>query len=94
MYIVVHDHRTSSGKLRLLSCNVCKEIPVDIFDENTISATVFTKVQPAVDYIDSLYENSKVTSDQRESMISNLYDQLGNYMVGRPYRMWCIEHEY
>lgn len=94
MYIVIHEFKTRSGKMRLLSCNLCKEIPVATFDEHTINAVIFTQVQPAVDYIDSLYENSKVTQMQRESMISNLYEQLGNYMVGRPYKMWCIEHEY
>lgn len=80
--------------MRLISCNLCKEVPVERFDENTLSATVFTQVQPAVDYIDSLYENSKVTYEQRESMIFSIYEQLGNYMVGRPYKRWCIEHEY
>lgn len=94
MYIVIHDYRTSSGNMRLMSCSLCKEIPIAAFDEHTISATVFTQVQPAVDYIDSLYENSKVTYEQRESMIFSIYEQLGNYMVGRPYKMWCIEHEY
>lgn len=74
-----------------MSCNLCREIPIAAFDEHTISATVFTQVQPAVDYIDSLYENSKVTQEQRESMINNLYEQLGSYMIGRPYRVWCIE---
>lgn len=91
MYIVIHDHKTRSGKMRLISCNVCKEVPIETFDEHTITATIFTKVQPAVDYIDSLYENSKVTQEQRESMINNLYEQLGSYMIGRPYRVWCIE---
>lgn len=96
MYIVIHDYRTPGGKMRLISCNLYKEVPVECFDENTLSATVFTQVQPAVDYIDSLYENSKVTYEQRESMIFSIYEQLGNYMVGRPYKMWCIEceHEY
>ena len=94
MYIVIHDYRAPGGKRRLISCNLCKEVPVECFDENTLSATVFTQVQPAVDYIDSLYENSKVTYEQRESMIFSIYEQLGNYMVGRPYKMWCIEHEY
>lgn len=79
--------------MRLISCNLCKEVPVECFDENTLSVVIFTQVQPAVDYIDNLYEISKVTADQRESMINNLYDQLGNYMVGRPYKIWCIENE-
>ena len=77
--------------MRLISCNLCKEVPVECFDENTLSATVFTQVQPAVDYIDHLYEISRITQDQRESMIQNLYDQLGEYIVGRPYRIWCID---
>lgn len=80
--------------MRLISCNLCKEVPTECFDENTLSATVFTQVQPAVDYIDHLWSNSKITADQHESMIQNIYDQLANYMVGRPYKMWCIEHEY
>lgn len=91
MYIVIHDYRTSSGNTRLMSCNLCKEIPIAAFDEYTISATVFTQVQPATDYIDHLYEISRITQDQRESMIQNLYDQLGEYIVGRPYRIWCID---
>lgn len=94
MYIVIHDYRTPGGKMRLISCSLCKEVPVECFDENTLSATVFTQVQPAVDYIDHLWANSKITADQHESMIQNIYDQLANYMVGRPYKMWCIEHEY
>lgn len=73
--------------MRLISCNLCKEVPVECFDENTLSATVFTQVQPATDYIDHLYEISRITQDQRESMIQNLYDQLGEYIVGRPYRI-------
>lgn len=91
MFIVIHDHRARSGKMRLISCNLCKEIPIESFDEHTLSVVIFTQVQPAVDYIDNLYETSKVTADQRESMINNLYDQLGNYMVGCPYKIWCIE---
>ena len=91
MYIVIHDYRTSSGNMRLMSCNLCKEIPIAAFDENTLSATVFTQVQPAVDYIDHLWSNSKITTDQHESMIQNIYDQLANYMVGRPYKIWAIE---
>ena len=91
MYIVIHDYRTPGGKIRLISCNLCKEVPVECFDENTLSATVFTQVQPAVDYIDHLWSNSKITADQHESMIQNIYDQLANYMVGRPYKIWAIE---
>lgn len=94
MYIVIHDYRTPGGKMRLISCNLCKEVPVESFDENTLSATVFTQVQSAVDYIDSLYENSKVTYEQRERMIFSIYEQLGNYMIDRSYKMGCIEHEY
>lgn len=90
MFIVIHERYTISH-IRLISCNLCKEIPVDAFNEHTISATVFTQVQPAVDYIDHLWANSKITADQHESMIQNIYDQLANYMVGCPYKIWAIE---
>lgn len=91
MFIIIHDFKTHNNRMRMISCKVCKEIPIEAFDENTLSATVFTKVQPAVDYIDSLYENSKVTSEQRESMVDSLYDQLGNHLVGYPTNTWYIE---
>lgn len=91
MFIVIHDFKSRSHTMRFVSCNLCKEIPVKAFDENTISAVIFTQVQPAVDYIDNLYETSKITEEQRENMIQNIYDQLGEYMVGRPYKLWCIE---
>lgn len=90
MYIVIHEYVTPKRIYNIISCNLCKEIPIATFDENTVKAVVFTQVQPAVDYIDMLYENSRVTSEQRESMINGLYDQLGNYMVGRPCKMWAV----
>lgn len=92
MFIIIHDFKThNNNRMRMISCKVCKEIPIEAFDEHTISAAIFTKVQPAVDYIDSLYENSKVTSEQRESMVDSLYDQLGNHLVGYPTNTWYIE---
>lgn len=93
MYVIIHTFQTTLGS-KGTTISVCKTIPVELYDENTLSVVVFTKTQAAVDYIDSLYENSKVTYKQRESMIFSIYEQLGNYMVGRPYKMWCIKHEY
>lgn len=90
MYIVIHERK--SPTIRTISCNLFKEIPIASFDDHTVSAVIFTNLQPAIDYIDNLYDNSKITQMQHDSMIDNLcYEQFANAMVGRPPKTWCVE---
>lgn len=79
MYIIIHTFQTCLGN-KVTTLMVRKTVPVEFFDENTLSVIVFTKEQAAADYFDMLYENSKITQGDRNDYIDILHNQVEDYL--------------
>lgn len=81
MYVIIHTFQTTLGS-KGTTISVRKTIPIELYDENTLSVVVFTKVQAAVDYLNMLRDNSKVSYGKYTELLNALEKETKQYLCG------------
>lgn len=81
MYVIIHTFQTILGS-KGTTISVRKTIPIELYDENTLSVVVFTKVQAAVDYLNMLRDNSKVSYGKYTELLNDLEKENEQYLCG------------
>lgn len=79
MYVIIHTFQTILGS-KGITISVRKTIPIELYDENTLSVIVFTKVQAAVDYLNMLRDNSKVSYGKYTELLDALEKENEQYL--------------
>lgn len=79
MYVIIHTFQTTLGS-KGTTISVRKTIPIELYDENTLSVVVFTKVQAAVDYLNMLRDNSKVSYGKYTELLDALEKENEQYL--------------
>lgn len=79
MYVIIHTFQTTLGS-KGTTISVRKTIPIELYDENTLSVVVFTKVQAAVDYLNMLRDNSKVSYGKYAELLNTLEKETEQYL--------------
>ena len=79
MYVIIHTFQTTLG-IKGTTISVRKTIPIELYDENTLSVVVFTKVQSAVDYLNMLQDNSKVSYGKYTELLKALEKETEQYL--------------
>lgn len=79
MYVIIHTFQTILGS-KGTTISVRKTIPIELYDENTMSVVVFTKVQAAVDYLNMLRDNSKVSYGKYTELLNALEKENEQYL--------------
>lgn len=79
MYVIIHTFQTTLGS-KGTTISVRKTIPSELYDENTLSVVVFTKVQAAVDYLNMLRDNSKVSYGKYTELLNALEKETEQYL--------------
>ena len=79
MYVIIHTFQTTLGS-KGTTISVRKTIPIELYDENTLSVVVFTKVQSAVDYLNMLRDNSKVSYGKYTELLNALEKETEQYL--------------
>lgn len=79
MYVIIHTFQTTLGS-KGTTISVRKTIPIELYDENTLSVVVFTKVQAAVDYLNMLRDNSKVSYGKYTELLNDLEKEIEQYL--------------
>lgn len=79
MYVIIHTFQTILGS-KGITISVRKTIPIELYDENTLSVIVFTKVQAAVDYLNMLRDNSKVSYGKYTELLNALEKENEQYL--------------
>lgn len=79
MYVIIHTFQTTLGS-KGTTISVRKTIPIELYDENTLSVVVFTKVQAAVDYLNMLRDNSKVSYGKYTELLNALEKETEQYL--------------
>lgn len=79
MYVIIHTFQTTLGS-KGTTISVRKTIPIELYDENTLSVIVFTKVQAAVDYLNMLRDNSKVSYGKYTELLNALEKETEQYL--------------
>lgn len=79
MYVIVHTFQTTLGS-KETTISVRKTIPIELYDENTLSVVVFTKTQAAVDYLNMLRDNSKVSYGKYTELLNALEKETEQYL--------------
>lgn len=79
MYVIIHTFQTTLGS-KGTTISVRKTIPIEFYDENTLSVVVFTKVQAAVDYLNMLRDNSKVSYGKYTELLNALEKETEQYL--------------
>lgn len=79
MYVIIHTFQTTLGS-KGITISVRKTIPIELYDENTLSVIVFTKVQAAVDYLNMLRDNSKVSYGKYTELLNALEKENEQYL--------------
>lgn len=81
MYVIIHTFQTKLGS-KGTTISVRKTIPIELYDENTLSVVVFTKVQAAVDYLNMLRDNSKLSYGKYTELLNDLEKKAEQYLCG------------
>lgn len=81
MYVIIHTFQTTLGS-KGTTISVRKTIPIELYDENTLSVVVFTKVQAAVDYLNMLRDNSKLSYGKYTELLNDLEKENEQYLCG------------
>lgn len=79
MYVIIHTFQTTLGS-KGTTINVRKTIPIELYDENTLSVVVFTKTQAAVDYLNMLRDNSKLSYGKYTELLNALEKETEQYL--------------
>lgn len=79
MYVIIHTFQTTLGS-KGTTISVCKTIPIELYDENTLSVVVFTKTQAAVDYLNMLRDNSKLSYGKYTELLNALEKETELYL--------------
>lgn len=79
MYVIIHTFQTTLGS-KGTTISVRKTIPIELYDENTLSVVVFTKTQAAVDYLNMLRDNSKVSYGKYTELLNALEKETEQYL--------------
>ena len=79
MYVIIHTFQTTLGS-KGTTISARKTIPIELYDENTLSVVVFTKVQAAVDYLNMLRDNSKVSYGKYTELLNALEKENEQYL--------------
>lgn len=79
MYVIIHTFQTNLGS-KGTTISVRKTIPIELYDENTLSVVVFTKVQAAVDYLNMLRDNSKLSYGKYTELLNTLEKETEQYL--------------
>lgn len=79
MYVIIHTFQTTLGS-KGTTISVRKTIPIELYDENTLSVVVFTKVQAAVDYLNMLRDNSKLSYGKYAELLNTLEKETEQYL--------------
>lgn len=79
MYVIIHTFQTILGS-KGTTISVRKTIPIELYDENTLSVVVFTKVQAAVDYLNMLRDNSKLSYGKYAELLNTLEKETEQYL--------------
>lgn len=79
MYVIIHTFQTNLGSKRT-TISVRKTIPIELYDENTLSVVVFTKAQSAVDYLNMLRDNSKLSYGKHTELLNALEKETEQYL--------------
>lgn len=80
MYVIIHTFQTNLGS-KGTTISVRKTIPIELYDENTLSVVViFTKVQAAVDYLNMLRDNSKLSYGKYAELLNALEKETEQYL--------------
>lgn len=79
MYVIIHTFQTNLGS-KGTTISVRKTIPIELYDENTLSVVVFTKVQAAVDYLNMLRDNSKLSYGKYAELLNTLEKETEQYL--------------
>lgn len=79
MYVIIHTFQTTLGS-KGTTISVRKTIPIELYDENTLSVVVFTKVQAAVDYLNMLRDNSKLSYGKYTELLNALEKENEQYL--------------
>lgn len=79
MYIIIHTFQTKLGS-KGTTISVRKTIPIELYDENTLSVVVFTKTQAAVDYLNMLRYNYKVSYGKFVELLNTLEKEIEQYL--------------
>lgn len=78
--IIIHTFQTTLGSKRTTISVRSKTIPIELYDENTLSVVVFTKTQAAVDYLNMLRDNSKVSYGKYTELLNALEKETKQYL--------------
>lgn len=81
MYVIIHTFQTILGS-KGTTISVRKTIPIELYDENTLSVVVFTKAQAAVDYLNMLRDNSKLSYGKYAELLNTLEKENEQYLCG------------
>ncbi len=79
MYVIIHTFQTTLGS-KGTTISVRKTIPIELYDENTLSVVVFTKAQSAVDYLNMLRDNSKLSCGKYAELLDTLEKEIEQYL--------------
>lgn len=79
MYVIIHTFQTTLGS-KGTTISVRKTIPIELYDENTLSVVVFTKTQAAIDYLNMLQDNSKVSYGKYTELLNALEKETEQYL--------------
>lgn len=79
MYVIIHTFQTKLGS-KGTTISVRKTIPIELYDENTLSVVVFTKTQAAVDYLNMLRDNSKLSCRKHAELLDTLEKEIEQYL--------------
>lgn len=79
MYVIIHTFQTALGS-KGTTISVRKTIPIELYDENTLSVVVFTKTQAAVDYLNMLRDNSKLSYGKYAELLNTLEKETEQYL--------------
>ena len=79
MYVIIHTFHYNLGS-KGTTISVRKTIPIELYDENTLSVVVFTKAQSAVDYLNMLRDNSKLSYGKCAELLDTLEKEIEQYL--------------
>lgn len=79
MYVIIHTFQTNLGS-KGTTISVRKTMPIELYDENTLSVVVFTKTQSAVDYLKMLRDNSKLSCGKYAELLDTLEKEIEQYL--------------
>lgn len=79
MYVIIHTFQTTLGS-KGTTISVRKTIPIELYDENTLSVVVFTKAQSAVDYLNMLRDNSRLSCGKYAELLDTLEKEIEQYL--------------